>query len=78
MVVVVAAIGVFVRFALLPLAVCGMPLFFLRTISLTLDSSASYFGRSLFSLLLVAAVTLYGFVIALGGKRLLPEISVEG
>ncbi len=78
LIVVVAALATFVRFGLLPLAVAGMPLFFLRTVPLTLDTSAWYFGRSLFCLLLVAAMAFYGFVVSLGGKRLLPEITVEG
>lgn len=76
-VVVGIALTVFFRFGMLALAMTAVPMFFLRTIPITLDTEAWYFGRSLFALLLVAALAVYGFFVSLAGKSLLPEISVE-
>ncbi len=72
-----AALAIFFRFGLLALSTCAVPLLFLRTMPVTLDTAAWYFGRSLFALLFIAAVALYGFVVSLGGKRLLPEIAID-
>jgi len=65
------------RFGLLVITVTTVPMIFVRAVPITLDSSAWYFGRSLFALAVITAMALYGFVISLGGKRWLPEIKVE-
>jgi hypothetical protein len=76
-IVVAVFFGIFFRFGLLMLSFSAVPFFILRTVPVTLDSSAWYFGRSLFALLLLTAFALYGFFISLGGKRRLPEVAVE-
>jgi len=76
--VVAAALTILFRFGLLALSTCAVPLIFLRTMPVTLDTTAWYFGRSLFALLFIAAVAVYGFVVSLGGKPWLPEVAVDG
>ena len=56
---------------------CAVPFFILRTVPLTLDTHAWYFGRSLCVLLLFVAFALYTFFVSLGGKRWLPELAVD-
>ena len=73
-----AALAIFFRFGLLALSWCAVPFFILRTVPVTLDTNAWYFGRSAFVLLLLAGFALYGFVVSLGGKRWLPELAIEG
>lgn len=54
--------AVLFRLGLLAVATAALTVFLLRTIPLTLDPSAWYFGRSSAALLFVAALALYGFV----------------
>jgi len=65
------------RFGLLAYGAGVFSYVFIRRVPITLDPSAWYFGRSLFTLLLLTAVAVYAFVISLGGKRWLPEVSVD-
>jgi predicted Ser/Thr protein kinase len=44
------------------------------SLPLTLDADAWYFGRSLFVILLIGALALYGFVISLGGRPVFGEM----
>ncbi len=74
---VAAALAVLYRFGLLAMSFMAVPWTFLRAVPVTLDASAWYFGRSLFALLLIVALALCGFFISLGGKRWLPEITVD-
>jgi hypothetical protein len=66
-----AIILVFLRFGLLALVFCNFFGHFLE-FPLTTDSSAWYAGTSLFLLLALAALAVYGFRIALAGQPLLP------
>jgi serine/threonine protein kinase len=65
------------RFGLLAYGAGVFSYLFIRRVPITLDPSAWYFGRSLFTLLLLTAVAVYAFVVSLGGKRWLPEVSVD-
>jgi hypothetical protein len=44
------------------------------SLPLTLDADAWYFGRSLFVMLLIGALALYGFVISVGGRPVFGEM----
>jgi len=70
-------LAVFIRFGLLALSFTALPFFLLRTVPLTLDSGAFYFGRSLFVLLLLGSLLLSGFLVSLGGKGWLPRLAFE-
>jgi hypothetical protein len=65
-----ALIFVFLRFGLLAFVFCNFFTHFLE-FPLTADSSAWYAGTSLFLLLVLAAIAVYGFRIALAGRPLL-------
>jgi hypothetical protein len=65
------------RFGLLAFAAAFFSYVFLRRVPITLDPSAWYFGRSMFAVILLIAIALYGFIISLGGKRWLPEVAVD-
>jgi len=72
-----AAIALFFRFGLLAFSIVAIPMAFMRAVPLTLDSGAWYFGRSTFALLLLGGIALYGFIVSLGEKRILPDFAVE-
>lgn len=76
-VVAAALLVLFIRFGLLALSVAAFPFFLLRTVPLTLDPNAWYFGRSLFVLLLLGLLLFFGFFISLGRKRWLPQVAFE-
>lgn len=61
-------VGIAVRWGLLPLCVTAYLWGWLRRLPLTLDPSVWYFGRSFLVLAVVAALAIYGFVVALGDK----------
>ena len=65
------------RFGLLAYGAGVFSYLFIRRVPITLDPSAWYFGRSMFALMLLVAVAIYGFVISMGGKRWLPEMSID-
>lgn len=44
---------------------------------ITVETTDWYFGRSLFGILLLATIAVYGFLTSLGGKRFLPDLAVE-
>jgi len=75
----VVGIGITLLFRLGILAVAATTFSssLLMNLPITLDASSWYFGRSLFGILLLAAVAVYGFVTSLGGKRFLPDLAVE-
>ena len=65
------------RFGILAVAASTFCSLLLMRLPLTFDTSSWYFGRSLFGVLLLVTLAIYGFVTALGGKRALPDIAVE-
>ncbi len=65
------------RFGLLAYGAGVFSYLFIRRVPITLDPSAWYFGRSLFTLLLLTAVAVYAFVVSMGGKRWLPEVALD-
>jgi len=69
------ALVVLFRFGLLALAASTFTSLLIMRLPITFDTSLWYFGRSLFGVLVLAALAIYGFVIALGGKRFLPDIA---
>ncbi len=73
---VAAQIFVFLRFGLLPLVFAGVFKTFLNNY-LTLDPSLWYFGPSLFVLAVLAALAIYGFQIALGGRPMFSGMRLE-
>ena len=75
--VVAGALAIFFRFGLLAMSAAAVPLNILRTVVITVDTNAWYFGRTLLVLVFVGALVLYGFVVALGGKRWLPEFAFD-
>jgi serine/threonine-protein kinase len=71
-----ATIWVFLRFGLLALVVCNFFNHFL-TFPLTLDSSAWYAGTSLFLLLVLVALAVFGFRTATAGQPLFTGAGLE-
>ncbi len=73
----VAVLVLIFRFGLLAYGAGVFSYLFIRRVPITLDPSAWYFGRSLFTLLLLTAVAVYAFVVSTGGKRWLPEMPID-
>ena len=71
-----AIILVFLRFGLLALIFSNFFVHFLE-FPLTVDSSAWYAGTSLFLLLVLAAIAVYGFRIALAGRPMFSGMRLE-
>jgi serine/threonine-protein kinase len=71
-----ALILVFLRFGLLALIFCNFFAHFLE-FPLTTDSSAWYAGTSLFLLLVLASIAVYGFRIALAGRPMFSGMRLE-
>ena len=71
-----ALILVFLRFGLLALIFCNYFAHFLE-FPLTTDSSAWYAGTSLFLLLVLASIAVYGFRIALAGHPMFSGMRLE-
>jgi len=71
-----AIIFVFLRFGLLALVFCTFFSHFLQ-FPLTTDPSAWYAGTSLFLLLVLAGIAVYGFRIALAGRSVLSGMRLE-
>ena len=72
-----AFILVFLRFGLLALVFANFFSHFLQ-FPLTTDPSAWYAGTSLFLLLVLAAISVYGFRIALAGRPMFSGIDLDG
>jgi serine/threonine-protein kinase len=68
---------VLIRFGYLAFAVLGFFQSLDTTVVLTADLSAWYAGRSLFALLVVAALAGWGFYVSLAGRRLFGEALLE-
>jgi len=66
------------RFGLLAYGAGVFSYVFIRRVPITLDPNAWYFGRSTFTLILLASIAIYAFVTSIGGKRMLPEMSIDG
>ncbi|HLN57362.1 MAG TPA: hypothetical protein VK416_02320, partial [Thermoanaerobaculia bacterium] len=71
-----ALIFVFLRFGLLAFVFCNFFAHFLE-FPLTTDSSAWYAGTSFFLLLVLAALAVYGFRIALAGRPMFSGTSLD-
>ena len=65
------------RFGLLAYSAATFSYILLRRVPITLDPSAWYFGRSILMLALFLAISIYSFIVSLGGKRWLPEFAID-
>jgi serine/threonine-protein kinase len=69
-------LSVLIRFGFLPLAVAGYVLIFLTAFPLTFDASIWYAGFGYAALAFVAALALFGFRTAVGGRRMFETADV--
>jgi hypothetical protein len=75
--VVILPMALLFRYGVLALAASTFAYLILMRVPITVDTADWYFGRSLFGLVLLAAIAMCAFVTSLGGKRFLPDIAVE-
>jgi hypothetical protein len=68
---------VLLRVGVVALIAMSVVIRFLMWLPLTMNADAWYFGRSLTALSLICALSTYGFLVALGGRRAFGVIEPE-
>jgi hypothetical protein len=70
-------ISVLLRWGVLALVVTAYVYIVAATLPMTLDSSVWYFGRALLAMMVIAAIAIYGFFVAVGDKPMFGRALLE-